>query len=260
MPLAVVPGAGMSAVEKLTDREREILQLIGRYQLSSKEAAQRVGIGYRRVNEICESAIRKLGVANRREALRLVMSEEALLDPRTESGVEPVRVPDEAEDGSALGVSKGVRQHAELSRPRSPAQSAPPGPYAPRSPHDSNYVGGPGEGLGRIGFPGQRALGERFRDGAVEGVGLPAGGGHAGPYPRSDRAAGRPSLFSWVRGGTRYAELTPTQRIGAVILMAALFVMVVGWVLTSALQTSNAIQAMLPNRMPVGTPWIHLGQ
>lgn len=251
----------MGAVEKLTDREREILQLIGRYQLSSKEAAQRAGIGYRRVNEICESAIRKLGVANRREALRLIMSEEAFEDPQTESGVEPVRVPDTAAVGSAADVFRGVRQHAELTRSRSPTQPAPSRPNAPRSPHDPFDVGGLGAGLGGHGFAGQRIVGEGLRHSALERVGLPPGDGHAEPHPRSNRAAGRPSLLSWVRGGTRYAELTATQRLGAVMLMAALFVMVVGWILTSALQTSNAIQAMMPARLHItGRPWIDLGQ
>jgi DNA-binding CsgD family transcriptional regulator len=265
----------MSALKKLTDREREILQLIGRHQLSSKEAAQRAGIGYRRVNEICESAIRKLGVANRREALRLILAEEGLTEanilvaetlddegeasPRTESGVDPLRVPDAKLGGPDRGVFKDA--YLDAQRFRTPPTSSNPAssPHAARSPHDVANVGRPGNGLEGIGLTRERALGERFRDGALERGGVPAGDPYPWPHPGRDRPFGRADLLSWVRGRARYVDLNPSQRIGAVLLMAAVLVTFVGWVLTAALQTSNVIQTLMPPRIhSVHRPWINL--
>lgn len=64
-----------SAIEGLSPRERECLALAGRH-LSSKEIARRLGLSPGTVDAHLVNAMRKLGVASRREAIRLMeMSE-----------------------------------------------------------------------------------------------------------------------------------------------------------------------------------------
>lgn len=65
----------MKRTDLLTPRQREILQLIARERLSSKEVAPRVGIGWRRVDDICSEAARRMGVSSRREAVRIALEE-----------------------------------------------------------------------------------------------------------------------------------------------------------------------------------------
>ncbi len=66
-------------------------------------------------------------------------------------------------------------------------------------------------------------------------------------------------MLSWVRGGARYAELSPSQRIGAVLILALVFGTFVSWLLTASLQTSHVIQALMPPRLHgVHSPWINL--
>jgi hypothetical protein len=53
--------------------------------------------------------------------------------------------------------------------------------------------------------------------------------------------------------------LSPSQRIGAVLLLTMLIGTFISWLLTAALQTSNVIQRLMPPKIDsVHRPWINL--
>lgn len=68
------------AIERLTPRERECLRLVAEH-LHSKEIARRLRISQHTVDGHLNEARRRLGVASRRDAARLLVAWEGLKTP-----------------------------------------------------------------------------------------------------------------------------------------------------------------------------------
>ena len=236
-------------------------------RIGSKEAGLRAGISPGRINDICEAAQRKLGVANRREAIRLVMAEIAA-EPPTKSGAESagLLLPDQG--GSGDGVS-GEALDVPIHRPSEGAASGrlPAAEEAPATTQHAARSFGYVAHLGRFGssldgdrIAGQYASGGGFCVGVVEGVHLPSRDAHPEANTRSHSPARRTGLLSWVRGGTRYADLTPPQRLGAMLLLMAAFAVLASLVLNFSLQINSTIQHAMPPTINSERPgWINLG-
>lgn len=95
----------MSALDRLTDRERRVLRLLANGH-SVKSAASTEGITENAANELLRSARRKLDVGSSREAARLLAgSEEKPQENRDENSVLPAS-PSDARSGA--GINKGI--------------------------------------------------------------------------------------------------------------------------------------------------------
>jgi DNA-binding CsgD family transcriptional regulator len=239
-------------LERLTPREREILKLIGRQQLSSKEVAPRANISPKRVDEICATAARKLGVATRREAVRLVLGADSGYDldpPPDRPGENPrpglIGVP-ETFDSKALRPVYGRRGDADAATSSGDPWWGSSDEHGARRTCPEPDLGRPGEGTGGDRLASEPPPGPRRGDGALEAERLSSGGAHPQLHPDRHRHARRPGLHSWVTGGTDFAELTPPQRLAAVFRLVAALGALIAWTLTAVLQTSNVLQHWWP--------------
>jgi len=61
----------LAAVESLSEREREVLELVAQY-LTNDEIAERLGVSLETVKSHISRILFKLGVTNRRQAARLL--------------------------------------------------------------------------------------------------------------------------------------------------------------------------------------------
>ena len=52
-------------------------------------------------------------------------------------------------------------------------------------------------------------------------------------------------MLSWIRGRARFSELSPLQRVGAVLVLSGLLGSVGGWVVFASLSAGHALQPLL---------------
>ena len=248
----------MGGIADLTEREREVLVIIGRDGLTSKEAAVRAGISHYRVNELCEAAVRKLGVANRKAAVRMILAQvdEEIGAPPISSGAEPIGVfvPGEA------ARDRAVSGEAHELQPDPPPPLPEPGTprlHARRSSSAGDGLEGLGADVAEAGLASEQAPGPGPGDGDLDRIGQTPRDAHLPPDPGDDGHHRWASLHGWVTGGTPYADLTPPQRSGALLLLAAAIVVLTSWIVSFSLQINNSIQHAMPPRLHnVHAAWI----
>ena len=244
----------MKRTDLLTPRQREILQLIASERLSSKEAAPRVGIGWRRVDDICSEAARRMGVASRREAVRIAL-EELGSDPPGDLVGAPSGVP-----GPTLGEAEttGLEDNpvAVAYPPTAEPTAASPAQHAERRLPLGPDLGRPGTGAGRDRLYGEQALGGRFRDGALGGEFRPQGGralsagvAHPGEHSEGGDPARRPGVLSWIGGRARFSELSPLVQVWAIFVVAALIAVTASPIVYYSSQLIEHLQPLVGGRL-----------
>ena len=250
----------MNRTDRLTPREKEVLTLIASH-LSSKEAARQAGISSKRVDKIVASAAQKMGVPDRRAAVRVLIEEGGEVPPGA-----PLPVPGSPQMSDLEDVSEDdcpATAYAPAPAPEQDVSSA--GQHAERRVSLGPDLGRPGTGADADRLPGEPASRAIVRDGALERQLLPAGEHLPSWEPRSIQGADGldppigAGLLPWIRGRARFSELSPLARVGAVLLLSAGIVAVVSWTLTGSLQATLALHGWLPAHWHVeGRPWILL--
>ena len=247
----------MGNVAQLTPREREVMELVARRRLSSKEAAADLGITHKRVDEICVSVRDKLGARDRREAALIFLGElsaepstTGLVDPRVEPGRGPTRVDKLPFVSSTPSVSEDTtRADAYDTAPQPDSRTAQEHAERRRSlgPHlEALGTSFPGDRL-----PSEQTLGCGFCDGSLDGQqpalarepGLPPRGAHAGEHPDRVDLVGRPWVLSWIIGRARFSELNPLQRFLGILVLTGLLGVVGGWIVEGS---QRAVQLLGP--------------
>lgn len=111
MSQQVIVERASEAIERLSDKQRQCLRLVGR-GMSSKEIALETGLTPLTVDTYVKAAMARLGVSNRREAARMLAFDEAsqgLGSPSSPvAGPPPVQ---QSADATAVG---GWRHHVAL--------------------------------------------------------------------------------------------------------------------------------------------------
>lgn len=230
----------MLRTDRLTAREREILQLIGRFHYSSKEAGLRAGITPKRVDELCASAVRKLDASDRRDAIR-ILQDELAGTPGSNPAPGSSRAPSAPAPAQEAGVSEDIPR-AVAYAPSSDQHAPPPPEHAERRRSERPDVGRPGDSVPGDRVAAQQGAGAGLHDGALEGSSIPAGADEPGEHPGGWRSAGRPGVLSWVTGRVRFSELTPPQRMVAVLLLTGLLGSCVGWAVANSMTVGRALQ------------------
>ncbi len=256
-----------SVVDRLTRRERAILEMIGQFQFTSKEVATREGVRPGTIDDICESAVRKLGVSSRREAARLVVLSRSDLAiapiaapdlPPNESGGESIGVEIPPPPRDQARVSGGITpDEPNLSDGQHDEQAA---EHVERPPASRPDLGRPGGGMDRDGSRIEQTPGEGLRHRSLERERRPTRDAQPPPHSGGYSLAGGVGLAAWARGTIPFEGLDRTRQLGAVLLLAAAIVTLAGWIINGSLQTSIALQGWVPSRAahPHGLPWINI--
>ena len=210
--------------DRLTPRERECLQLVAQH-FTSKGIARQLGLSQHTVDGHLQEARRKLGAPTRRDAVRMFLESEREAPPSNSGG--------QTEGAEVLAIPVPEQLVNESSVP--PKIENPRGgggetliPPSSEWGQSTAVVGVP-EASSREPSTGGSENRDDFKDLDAEDLDQP-------------RAAA-PALFRARSGAARY-ELSPPQRLAAIVVIAAVSALVLMLLLVGAHELTFLIQRM----------------